>query len=110
MNSKDQIKKIKALNRKTLEVIQSKGADYGNDDVLSNFKQVSQVIKILKIDATTPEGYSMLLVILKICRISTLKDGNKIPNNESLLDSYEDLINYCKLAYLNEIESNSLII
>ena len=46
----------------------------------------------------------MLMVILKIVRIWNLKEGGKTPENESLLDSYKDLINYCKLSYLCEIE------
>jgi hypothetical protein len=36
--------------------------------------------------------------------ILNLKEGGKTPENESLLDSYKDLINYCKLSYLCEIE------
>ena len=105
----DQIKLISELDSKTLDVIKKKSSDYAQDkDVLSNFKLVSSIIKLLEIDTTTPEGYCMLMVILKIVRICNLKSGNKTPLNESLIDSYEDLINYCKLCLLNEIEKDDI--
>lgn len=106
MNVKTQLKLIKDFDKETVDLIKTKGADYGNTDVLSNFKQVSEVSKILKIDTTTPEGYAIFMVVLKIARICNLKADDKIPNNESLLDSYKDLTNYTKLAYLCELEKS----
>ena len=96
---------IEALDFSLMEVMKSKGKDYADADVLSNFKIVSEIVKLAKIDATKPEGYAMLMVILKIVRIWNLKESGKTPENESLLDSYKDLINYCKLSYLCEIEN-----
>jgi len=96
---------IEALDFDLMKVLKSKGKDYADVDVLSNFKIVSKIVKLSKIDATLPEGYAMLMVILKIVRIWNLKEGGKTPENESLLDSYKDLINYCKLSYLCEIEN-----
>jgi len=106
MTKEEQIKIISSLNEKTMDIMKSKGADYADEDVLSNFKQVSSVIKTLCIDITIPEGYAMLMIILKLSRINNIKKDNKDPKNESLLDSYEDMINYCKLAYLCEYENN----
>lgn len=105
MNKQEQIELTKKLDNKTLEVMMSKGSDYANEDVLSNFKEVSNVVKTLNIDTRTPEGYAMLMIILKLSRINNIKKSNKTPNNESLLDSYEDMINYTKLAYLCEYEN-----
>ena len=107
MNAKTQLKLIKDFDKETIDLIKTKGADYGNTDVLSNFKQVSEVCKVLKIDTTTPEGYAIFMVVLKIARICNLKAGNKTPNNESLLDSYRDLTNYTKLASLCELETST---
>jgi len=104
MTTETEIELIKKLDAKTLDIMQSKGADYANTDVLSNFKEVSTVVKTLNIDTGTPEGYAMLMIILKLSRINNLKKDNKDPTNESLLDSYEDMINYAKLAYLCEYE------
>jgi len=105
MTSEEQIKHVEKLDDDLLEILKSKGKDYADEDVLSNFKIVSEIVKLAKIDATKSEGYAMLMVVLKIVRIWNLKESDKTPENESLLDSYKDLINYCKLSYLCEIEN-----
>lgn len=106
MTPEEQIKYVEKLDEDLLGILKSKGKDYGQEiDVLSNFKIVSQVCELIKIDIFKPEGYSMLMVILKIVRIWNLKESGKTPKNESLLDSYRDLINYCKLSYLCEMEN-----
>jgi len=105
MTIKEQLKHVEKLDGDLLEILKSKGSDYADTDVLSNFKIVSEIVKLAKINATTPEGYAMLMVILKIVRIWNLKTSGKTVENESLLDSYKDLINYCKLSYLCEMEN-----
>ena len=105
MTPEEQIKYVEKLDEDLLGILKSKGKDYADADVLSNFKIVSEIVKLAKINAELPEGYAMLMVILKIVRIWNLKESGKTPENESLLDSYKDLINYCKLSYLCEIEN-----
>lgn len=106
MTPKEQLDYLTSLDKETLDIIKSKSKDYAQDlDVLSNFKIVSQIVELSKIDVSKPEGYAMLMVILKIVRIWNLKSENKSPQNESLIDSYKDGINYFKLAFLSEIES-----
>jgi hypothetical protein len=105
MTVEEQLKHVEKLDGDLLNILKSKGKDYADTDVLSNFKIVSEIVKLAKINTELPEGYSMLMVILKIVRIWNLKQSGKTPENESLLDSYKDLINYCKLSYLCEIEN-----
>ena len=105
MTKQQQLEQVQQLDSDLLNILKSKGSDYANVDVLSNFKIVSEIVKLAKINAELPEGYAMLMVILKIVRIWNLKESGKTPENESLLDSYKDLINYCKLSYLCEIEN-----
>lgn len=105
MTPEEQIEHVEKLDDDLLGILKSKGKDYADTDVLSNFKIVSEIVKLAKINAELPEGYAMLMVILKIVRIWNLKKSGKTPENESLLDSYKDLINYCKLSYLCEIEN-----
>lgn len=105
MTSEEQLKHVEKLDNDLLDILKSKGKDYADADVLSNFKIVSEIVKLAKINAELPEGYAMLMVILKIVRIWNLKESGKTPENESLLDSYKDLINYCKLSYLCEVEN-----
>lgn len=104
MTTGEQENYIEALDFDLMKVLKSKANDYADEDVLSNFKIVSEIVKLAKIDATLPEGYAMLMVILKIVRIWNLKTSGKPPENESLMDSYKDGNNYFKLAYLCEIE------
>lgn len=107
MTHTEQIELIKGIDAKCLDLMQTKGADYGSEDKLSNFKQVSGAAKALGIDITTQEGYAMFMMLVKMARIVNLKAKNATPNHESLLDSYEDLVNYAKLTYLCEIDSNN---
>lgn len=107
MNKEQQINLIQELDNKLLEIIKSKGEDYGSEDVLSNFKQVSAVAKILNIDITDPVQYALFMGILKVARITNLINSSKEPNNESIEDSLLDLINYNKLAYCCYKESNN---
>jgi len=110
MTSDAQIDLIKDLDEKTLDLIIAKSNDYGQDeDVLSIFKIISKIVELAKIDTTKPEGFAMLMVIMKIVRIWNLKSEAKDVKNESLLDSYSDGINYFKLAYANEVEATEAI-
>jgi len=92
---------IESLDYKLFEVLESKGEDYATEDVLSNFKQVSSAAKALNIDVGNPTNYALFMCVLKIARLTNLINNNKVPNNESIEDSFVDLIGYSKLAYCN---------
>ena len=102
MTSEEQLKHIVKLDSDLLDIIESKSNDYADADVLSNFKIVSEIVKLSKINTELPEGYAMLMVILKIVRIWNLKTSGKPPENESLMDSYKDGNNYFKLRDLGK--------
>jgi len=104
MNKEKQLEIVTNLDNELIEIIKSKGKDYGSEDILSNFKQVSAAAKALNIDITNPTQYALFMGILKVARITNLMNSGKVPNNESLEDSFKDLINYNKLAYCNYIE------
>lgn len=105
MNKKKQIELISILDKENLDILHSKGADYATVDVLSNFKRVSDIVKSMNLSIDTPVGYALFMTLMKIDRINNLISNNKIPNNESVEDSFKDGINYFKLAYLNYIEN-----
>lgn len=54
MTSQEQLELIEKLDNKTLSLIKSKSNDYASEDVLSNFKIVSNVIKTIGINPATP--------------------------------------------------------
>jgi hypothetical protein len=106
MTAEKQIEIYQTLHDQIIKVTTSKRHDYANEDVLSNFKGVSQAAKSLGIDVTNPTGYSLFMVLLKIARLSNLLNSGKIPNNESIDDSFLDGINYFKLAYCCHKDQN----
>lgn len=89
----------KGLDEKMIALTNSKSHDYADADVLNNFKKVSAAAKELDVDVSTPDGYALFMVILKIARLGNLMKDSKVPNNESIDDSFMDGINYFKLAY-----------
>lgn len=99
MTSEQQFNIITELDVKTLNILTSKKSDYAeNTDVLSNFKIVSEVANLLKLLPSNSTNYALFMVILKLARIGNLLESGKTPQNESLADSFEDGINYFKLA------------
>lgn len=107
MIKEDQINYIKQFDAELIQVLEKKGADYArNDDVLGNFKRLSAVASMLKIDVHTPMGYALFMAVMKIDRIANLLHEGKGPENESLEDSFKDGAGYLKLAYLLAKEEN----
>jgi len=81
--------------------------DYAkDDDALKNFKNMSKILSTLKIDISKSYGIALVYVVLKIDRLCNLifqkKEIN--PENESVLDTFDDLSNYIDLARENFIE------
>lgn len=85
-------------------VHEKKNADYSDgDDRFSNFNIAADVIKHFKhpIDQVFAG-----IIGIKLGRISALRNSGNTPNNESLLDSYIDLTNYCGLWYAYHAEAD----
>lgn len=108
MDKNTQIDILNEMDHDSFNILGSKGADYGDEDVLSNFKRVSGVVKTMNFDIKTPHGYAMFMVIMKLDRINNLLTRGATPNNESVADSFIDGINYFKLAYMCYKESTEI--
>ena len=81
-----------------LNLLKKKANDYAREaDVLSNFKRISGIASILGIGITSPRGYAVFMILLKLDRICNLLFSNKTPSNESVADSIQDLIGYANL-------------
>ena len=77
----------------------NKASDYATDDTLSNFKVLSKLAKILHINVKTPIGYAVFMMLMKLHRVCNLLFINKtLPKNESVYDSFKDLVGYTILA------------
>lgn len=81
-----------------------KSHDYSQeDDPFSNFKRAAELASWFKSDN---DKVFVTLIGIKLARLAELF-GGKLPNNESIKDSFIDLSNYCLLwgsSYLSELE------
>lgn len=97
MKQEEQLKFIQSLNEKGLDLIKSKGHDYAGIDVLKNFKQMNEMVKLLEVDMSSIEGTHMFYILLKIQRLCNLLFSGKTAKNESIQDTLIDLRNYTDL-------------
>lgn len=97
---------VEESQKRCLLLRSKKRRDYANEDVLSNFKRVSEACSLYKIDITKPYGVALFLVVLKIDRLTKLINEGGTPQNESLNDTLDDLHNYEHLleALLLEVD------
>ena len=86
MNKQEQLQFARDKFNDILELLESKGDDYANDDRLSNFKESACLLN------TTAFKVCLNQIAIKISRIVNLIDREA--RNESLEDSLQDLITY----------------
>lgn len=88
MTLKEQIPQVEELLNEIIRTLQTKGEDYAGEDVLSVFKKVGYMTNL------KPEQICLVMIGIKVARLSTLFDSDSAPNNESVLDSVKDLTSY----------------
>lgn len=102
MTSNEQQEHFKTLAAKLQNIMLKKGDDYAGADRLSNFKFTSQVVRI------QPEQTVLTEIVKKCTRIGNLLASPDSPKNEPIIDSIEDLVNYCVLLHMVHIEQKQL--
>ena len=86
--------KIDEIFKKCTDLTMSKRYDYtSTDDNHENFKRSAEIASWFKNEQDKPY---VVLIGTKLARLASLLD-NKQPKNESIEDSFLDLINYCAL-------------
>lgn len=109
MNRKSQTDLFEDIIKKQKEILFRKSEDYANaDDVLLNFKQMSELGKNSNLASMTPTQVAFWYASVKAQRLGNLLKSNKTPSNEALEDSFIDMMNYVFLAYCNN-EDNKVI-
>jgi hypothetical protein len=88
MTSEEQKKMFEYFTSKQREVLISKGHDYADKDVLSNFKLSGSICQL------SPEKNCLSLIATKVARLGILLNSNENPKHESIDDSILDLANY----------------
>lgn len=88
---------IGQIYEKALEVTMSKRQDYtsnANKDNHENFKKSAELIGWFNNDS---DRAYVALIGTKLARLAALLSDERTPENESVEDSFIDLINYCGL-------------
>lgn len=88
---------IEQIFDKCLKITMSKREDYTSNpkaDAHENFKRSAEIASWFNNEQD--KSYAVLIGT-KLARLGSLLSSGKEPNNESIEDSFEDLINYCGL-------------
>ena len=84
-----------SYDRRT-EISIRKSEDYASDvECLGNFKRCAQILSALFNYPFKPSDVAIIYSVLKIDRFCNLRHNSKSPSNEGLLDTIDDLKNYC---------------
>lgn len=113
MKQDEQLNLINEINQRGIELLKSKGHDYAGEDILKNFKQMHNVMKIMEVDTSKIEGIHIFYILLKVQRLCNLLFSNKQAKNESIADTLIDLRNYtdllqCTIYEQDKIKTNSI--
>lgn len=89
--------KIQEIYRKCLKITMSKRQDYTtnpSEDNHENFKRSAEISSWFKDEQDKPYA---ILIGTKLARLGALLSSEREPNNESIDDTFIDLVNYCAL-------------
>jgi hypothetical protein len=82
------------------DIMLKKGNDYANEDRLSNFKMVAQIVGI------PIEQVIGVFIATKTVRLGNLMSSGKKPDNESVEDNLLDLANYTQLLEMVRLDED----
>lgn len=118
MRLEDALKMEEEAHKRRMEIRFKKAHDYAkiDEDCLTNFKVIAEVEAVLNkygygIPHDKPQGVAIWQVLHKMVRILNLWNEGKVPENEGLEDSHDDLSNYNDLAkecYVDYMELHSI--
>lgn len=95
MRNQELKENIEKIYQEMVNLLVSKGADYsGEVDTFKNFRLSSQLLDM------PVEKVILTRLLDKISRVSNLLNSGVDPNNESLEDSFRDLLGYSTLLVL----------
>jgi len=100
------LKLMEASYDRRTEISIRKSEDYASDvECLGNFKRCAQILSALFNYPFKPSDVAIIYSVLKIDRFCNLRHNSKTPSNEGLLDTIDDLKNYCdfiEAAFIEE--------
>lgn len=100
MNIEEAKKEFELRNTQRWDIREKKASDYANaENIHLNFTQRAKLFEILNPDMSDPSQVALMDAVLKIQRIINLAKQSKGAENESVEDSYMDLLNYVDLSF-----------
>jgi DNA-binding TFAR19-related protein (PDSD5 family) len=100
MTLKEQQIQFEQFAEKQRDIMLKKGNDYANEDRLSNFKMVAQIVGI------PIEQVIGVFIATKTVRLGNLMSSGKKPDNESVEDNLLDLANYTQLLEMVRLDED----
>lgn len=105
MNLDQAIKIVREAFERRMKLWESKNRDYANTNTLANFDVMAELHRTFRdhgmpIDMTTSVGVAMNYQLIKFCRRLNLYKKGVTPENESIIDSLDDMSNYVDLEML----------
>ena len=76
------------------KLMKSKREDYSDDSIHQNFERSESIVAWFDDDI---DKVYVTLISTKLARLAVLLNKGTIPKNESIEDSFIDLVNYCAL-------------
>lgn len=76
------------------EIHEKKSEDYSSHGFYENFERSAQIASWFTFEW---DKAFVTLIATKLARLATLLSNNRPPNNESIDDSFLDLVTYCAL-------------
>jgi len=100
VNPNEVVQMIIDMAEARVALMARKASDYANEDALANFKRMSLMCDVLGVQpSNSAADCALFLALLKIDRWCNLRRKGTLPENESVLDTIQDLHNYIDLAY-----------
>lgn len=79
------------------EVMDKKAHDYTRDPLANRYENFDKSSILVSWFTNDRDRSYASIIGIKIARLSALLSTGKIPNNESISDNFQDLINYCAM-------------
>lgn len=85
------------LMDKGKSLLKSKGDDYTEDREKNRYQNFERQAILTNWFTHEQDKAFVALIAVKLARLSALLNTDKAPNNESIEDTFIDLVNYCSL-------------
>lgn len=89
---------VEEILKRSIEIHLKKRADYATDPTANPFENFDRSNEVAR---WFPDSYKSFAILIgtKLARLGSLLVTGKVPSNESIEDTFLDLVTYCALFY-----------